>query len=87
MSGTDMIKVQKQIIDATNGNTMGLEDSITLNDFMAILPAAGASVAGTQVLVTRQTAPANPGSFVDLPAAYTAWNNMRTALIAAGVFV
>lgn len=88
MAATDMVKVQKVITDATNGNTMGLEDNITLQDFMAILPAAGASVAGTQVVVTRQTAPAAAAvPFADLTAAANSFNSLRTALIAAGVLV
>lgn len=88
MAATDMIKVTKVIIDAGNGNTMGLEDNITLQDFLAVLPGAGASVAGTQVLVTRQTAPAAaPVPFADLTAAANYVNSLRTLLIAAGVLV
>lgn len=87
MAAGDVVKVQKVITDATNGDTMGLEEPVTLADFVGILPAAGASVAGTQVIVTRQTAPAADGSFADLADAYTSWAALRTALIAAGVLV
>ncbi|MNB92247.1 hypothetical protein D3C87_725680 [compost metagenome] len=88
MAATDIVKVQKKIVDATNGDTMGLEEPITLADFVAILPAAGAAVAGTQVIVTRTTAPAAAAvPFADLTAAANAFNAMRTALIASGVLV
>lgn len=89
MAGTDLIMVTKQFVDpVTSVNTNGVEERVTLTAFMALLPAAGASTAGTQVLVTRQTAPAvAPAAFADLTAAATAYNAMRTALIAAGVFI
>lgn len=88
MAANDTTVVKKQIIDATNGNTMGVAEAVTLQDFMALLPGAGASIAGTQVIVTRQTAPAAAAvPFADLTAAANSFNAMRTALIAAGVLV
>lgn len=88
MAGTDIVKVQKQITDATNGNTMGLEEPVTLTDFVALLPVAGAAVAGSQVIPTRTTAPAAAAvPFADLTAAANSFNSLRTALIASGVLV
>lgn len=89
MAGTDLVTVTKQYVDpVTSVNTNGLEERVTLAAFVGLLPAAGASVAGTQVLVTRQTAPpVAPDPFVSLSTAAQAYNLMRTALIAAGVFV
>lgn len=89
MAGTDIIYVTKQYVDpVTSVNTNGVEERVTLSAFMNLLPAAGSSIAGSQVLVTRQTAPAAaPAAFADLTAAATAYNAMRSALIAAGVFV
>lgn len=87
MAGTDLISVTK-IYTENAVTTNGLEERVTLTDFMKLLPAAGAAVAGTQVLVTRQTAPAAaPVPFADLTAAANAYNTLRTALIAAGVLV
>lgn len=87
MAGTDLINVTKVYTESAI-TTNGLEERVTLTDFMKLLPAAGAAVAGTQVLVTRQTAPAAaPDPFVSLSTAAQAYNAMRTALIAAGVFV
>lgn len=88
MAATDTVKVQKVITDATNGNTMGLEETVTLSDFIAILPPAGSAVAGTQVIATRTTAPAAAAvPFADLTAAANSFNALRTALIASGVLV
>lgn len=88
MAAGDIVKVQKQIIDATNGNTMGVEEPVTLSDFVALLPAANGAVAGTQVIVTRTTAPAAAAvPFADLTAAANSFNALRTALIASGVLV
>lgn len=89
MAGTDLVCVTKNFTDpVTSVVTNGLEERVTLQAFVALLPAAGASVAGTQVMVTRQTAPAAaPVPFADLTAAANAYNTLRTALIAAGVLV
>ena len=89
MAGTDLITVTKNYTDpVTSVVTNGLEERITLNQFMSLLPAAGAQVAGSQVLVTRQTAPAAAAvPFADLTAAANSFNALRTALIAAGVLV
>lgn len=89
MAGTDLITVTKQYVDpVTSVNTNGVEERVTLTAFMSLLPAAGASVAGSQVLVTRQTAPAAAAvPFADLTAAANSFNALRTALIAAGVLI
>lgn len=89
MAATDQVQVRKVYTDPNTSITNnGVPEYVTLGDFMSLLPPAGASVAGSQVLVTRQTAPAAaPVPFADLSAAATAYNAMRTALIAAGVFI
>jgi hypothetical protein len=89
MAGTDLVMVTKNFTDpVTSVVTNGLEERVTLAAFVGLLPAAGASVAGTQVVVTRQTAPAAaPVPFADLTAAANYVNSLRTLLIAAGVLV
>lgn len=85
MAATDIVKVQKVIVDATNGDTMGLEEPVTLADFQALLP-AGAAGAATQVIA--QTAPAAAAvPFADLTAAANSFNALRTALINAQVLI
>lgn len=89
MAATDLTIVQKQAFDQVNGvTTNGTEERVTLAEFVTLLPPAGAAVAGSVVMVTRQTAPAvAPVPFADLTAAANAYNTLRTALINAGVLV
>lgn len=89
MAGVDQVQVIKVYTDpVTSVTNNGTPERVTLTQFMALLPPAGAQVAGSQVLVTRQTAPAAaPAAFADLTAAATAYNLLRTAVIAAGVLV
>ena len=87
MAANDTVKLQKIYTEA-GIDTIGVEERTTLAQLLAALPAAGSSVAGTQVIVTRQTAPAAAAvPFADLTAAANSFNTLRTALIAAGVLV
>ena len=87
MAAADTVKLQKIYTEA-GITTIGVEERVTLQELVVALPAAGASVAGTQVIVTRQTAPAAAAvPFADLTAAANSFNTLRTALIAAGVLV
>lgn len=87
MAANDTVLVRK-VYTEDGKTTNGVAETVSLQDFVALLPSAGTSLAGTQVMVTRQTAPAAaPAAFADLTAAATAYNAMRTALIAAGVFI
>lgn len=87
MAANDLVTVTK-IYTENAVTTNGLEERVTLAAFVGLLPPAGASVAGTQVMVTRQTAPAAAAvPFADLTAAANSFNALRTALINAGVLV
>lgn len=89
MAANDLIEVQRQTLE--NPSTNGVIERVTLSQFMALLPGgttADASVAGTPVVVIRQTAPAAAAvPFADLTAAANSFNALRTALIAAKVLV
>ena len=89
MAAVDQVQVRKVYTDpVTSVTNNGVPEYVTLSDFMSLLPPAGAAAAGSQVLVTRQTAPAAAAvPFADLTAAANSFNSLRTALIAAGVLV
>lgn len=88
MASTDTVKVQPIYTETVNGQpvtTLGMEERKTLAEFLA-LSATGATVVGQGSPVITQTAPAAaPVPFADLTAAATAYNALRTALIAARV--
>lgn len=86
MAANDLVKVRKVYLDATYGSTNGVEENVTMTDFLSLLPTAAA--AGSVTAVTRTAAPAAaPVPFADLTAAATSFNQLRTALIAAGVLI
>lgn len=85
MAATDLVAVQKQTLD-TPTPTRGIEELVTLTQFLALLPTAAA--AGSVTAVTRTAAPAAaPVPFADLTAAANSFNALRTALINAGVLI
>lgn len=90
MPRTDTVKIQRIFTDTTvtpNTTTLGVEEKVTLAQFAADM-GNGTVTAGTSTTVVTQTAPAAaPAAFADLTAAATAYNAMRTALIAAKVLV
>lgn len=88
MAATDQVKIQRVYTDPVSSTTsLGVEEKLTLAQLQAAMGIATA--AGSQGVVIRTAAPADSGgpAFADLTAAYTAWKAMRTALIAAGVFI
>lgn len=85
MAALDQVKVRKVYTDEFGKTNNGVDEAVSLQDFLLLLPAA--TTAGQRTTVTRTAAPVDPGSFADLAAAYTAWKAMRTALINAGVFI
>lgn len=87
MAANDLVAVRKVYTDPiTSVTNNGVPENITLTDFLALLPTAPA--AGSVTAVTRTAAPAAaPVPFADLTAAANSYNAMRTALIAAGVFI
>lgn len=87
MAGTDLIVVTKQYVDpVTSVNTNGVEERITLTQFMGLLPAGTGNGTPTQVIQTTAPAAA-PVPFADLTAAANSFNALRTALITAKVLV
>lgn len=84
MAANDTVLVQKQTLESPS--TQGVEQKVTLTEFMALLPTAAA--AGSVTAVTRTTAPAAAAvPFADLTAAANSFNALRTALIASGVLI
>ena len=89
MALSDLMKVKPIITQTITGvgstTTHGVEEERSVGSILQGTTAAAAGQSGT---VVRQTAPAAAAvPFADLTAAATAYNNMRTALIAAGVFI
>lgn len=85
MAVTDTVKVQKTYTDDNGVTTIGVEERTTLPDLMELLNSTPAA-AGEPNMVVTQTAPAvAPAAFADLTTAATAYNAMRTVLIAAKV--
>lgn len=85
MAANDTVLVRKVYTEG-GVTTNGVAETVNLQDFLQLLPAAAA--AGSVTAVTRVAAPAAaPAAFADLTAAATAYNAMRTALINAGVFL
>lgn len=90
MAATDTVLVKKTIIQTIAGvgstTTKGVAEEVPMSQFAAVIGVATA--AGSSGTVIRTTAPAAaPAAFADLTAAATAYNAMRTALIAAGVLI
>lgn len=85
MAATDTIKVQKTYTDENGVTTIGIEERTTMPELMALMNDTPA-LAGSPTLIVTQTAPVvAPAAFADLTTAATAYNAMRTALIAAKV--
>lgn len=88
MAATDQVKIQRVYTNPADSTTsLGVEEKLTMVQFQGAMTVGAA--AGAQGAVIRTAAPADSGgpAFADLTAAYTAWKAMRTALIAAGVFI
>lgn len=88
MAALDTVKVQKiytETVNSVTTTTIGVEERTSIADLLA-LGNSSASAVGQASTVITQTAPAAaPAAFADLTAAATAYNAMRTALIAARV--
>lgn len=86
MAAGDLVKVRKIYTDKNSVTNNGVDEDVTLANFMLLLPSGG--TAGSATVVTRQTAPAAATvPFADLTAAANSFNALRTALIASGVLV
>lgn len=90
MAANDTVLVKRAITQTIPGvgstTTKGVAEEVPMSQFAAVIGVAAA--AGSSGAVIRQTAPAAaPVPFADLTAAANAYNSMRTALIAAGVFI
>lgn len=84
MAALDTVKVQK--IYTENGvTTIGMEERTSIADFLGLANLSATAVGAATAAITQTAPAAAPAAFADLTAAATAFNALRTALIAARV--